>query len=134
MAQKTGSTQFEHLLAKCKQIETGSSPTTGVAASKNNPVTQQHRNSAQMVTSSAESSCQRVKGSNHFSTCTDLFCPRKYSSTVQRVGILFTITIRERVGMCCLRSAGGSVQAAWETVITFPLLKSSIHVQFEQIK
>lgn len=69
----------EHLLAKCKQIEMGSSPTTGGAASKNNPVTQQLRNSAQMVTSAAEQSCQQVKVSNHFSTCTDLFLQRKCS-------------------------------------------------------
>lgn len=33
----------EHLLAKCKQTEMGSSPTTRAAASKNNPVAQQLR-------------------------------------------------------------------------------------------
>lgn len=69
----------EHLLAKCKQKEMGSSPTTGAATSKNNPVTQQLRNSAQMVTSAVEKSCQWVKASNHFSTCTDLFLQKNRS-------------------------------------------------------
>lgn len=43
-----------HLLAKCKQPEIGSSPTTGPAASKNNPVAQQLWNPAQMVTHAAK--------------------------------------------------------------------------------
>lgn len=57
----------------------GSSPTTGAAASKNNPVAQQLRNPAQMVTSAAERSSQQVKVSNNFSTCGDLFLQRKFS-------------------------------------------------------
>lgn len=34
---------------------------------------------------------------------------------VQHVGILLTILLRERAGIYCCISAGGSVRAAWET-------------------
>lgn len=46
--------QAEHLLAKCKQTEMGSSPITGAAASKNNPVAQQLRNPVWAVSSAAK--------------------------------------------------------------------------------
>lgn len=50
----------EHLLVNCKHTEMGSSLTNGAAASKNNPVAQQLRNPAQMVTSAAAQSWQQV--------------------------------------------------------------------------
>lgn len=97
----------KHLLAKCRQKEIRSSPKTGKAASKNNPLAQKLRNPAQMVTSAAEQSLEQVKVSNNFSTC-----EQRVQLGIQCVGILLTILLREQAGMCCCRSAGGSVWAA----------------------
>lgn len=64
--------QVKHLLAKCKQTEMGSSPTT-----KNNPVAQQLQGISRKRLQAQQSNPESKSVSNNFSTCTDLFLRRE---------------------------------------------------------
>lgn len=77
----------EHLLAKCKQTETGSSPTTGAAVSKNDPVAQQPRNPAELVTSAVKDTLHM-----HISTTT---------TTTATRGSQFVLIILIQVNLIC---------------------------------
>lgn len=62
---------------------------------------------------------------------------RKVQRDVHDVGTLFTITLHEQAGMYSERSAGGSVWAAWETIITSSLSTPFIKISYlciQQIK
>lgn len=111
---------FEHLLAKCKQTETRSSPTTGAAASKNNPNTQQIRN---LLTNGYQyNQAILVSQSIQLFLCMERrVFPEELQLGVLHVRTLLSIKLCERAGVYCFRSVRGSVWAAWETVITFSL-------------
>lgn len=115
--------QAEHLLAKCKQTEMGSSPITGAAASKNNPVAQQLRNPVWAVTSAAEQLWQERQSilPRHARISS-----KKVQLGIEHVGKLFTILLCEQAGMYCCRSAGGSEWVPWATNITSSLCRPFI--------